>query len=82
MTPLSRIFRKLHLLLWAVVFWALPVATLLAKSAPEEEPATKEGYTLSYALVILGVALGVLVVCKSSPRRDREWVDKTADEDD
>lgn len=51
--------------------WLAVHGTVLAE--PPQKKAESEGgsYVLPYALVILGVGLGLLFVCRSSRRRDR-----------
>jgi len=51
--------------------WAAPA---LAKRSTEDAAPAKSTVTpwvLPYALVILGIALGMLVICRSSRRSDR-----------
>jgi hypothetical protein len=53
--------------------WLAVHGTALAALQQEEKKAEGGGgsYVLPYALVILGIALGLLVVCRPSHRRDR-----------
>jgi SNF family Na+-dependent transporter len=50
--------------------WLGPVAVTVAQAAEEESEGGGD-YALPYALVILGIGLGLLVVCRESGRRDR-----------
>jgi|WetSurMetagenome_2_1015567.scaffolds.fasta_scaffold1105986_1 hypothetical protein len=60
------------LALFAVGSWLAAHGTALAQQPPEK-PAEAPGgsYVASYAIVILAIALGLLVVCRPSRRRDR-----------
>jgi hypothetical protein len=55
-----------------VIGWLAVPAAALAQG-PQQPPAADGGgmYVLPYALVLLGVGLGLLVVCRSTRRRDR-----------
>jgi predicted permease len=69
--------RTLHILQKLVFFlsaFAVGFAAVLAQAADSAGGKPEEGvtdYMLSYLVVILGLALGVLVVAKASNRRDR-----------
>ncbi len=52
---------------FALLVWLHAAQMALAAESPNAAPAEK-GYTKEYALVALGVALGVLVVCRSANR--------------
>ncbi len=55
------------------IFLAACAAALAQRAvAPEEKPDPHSVYALPYALVILAVLLGLLVVLRASNRRDRE----------
>ena len=59
------------MLAFSAALWAgLATAAWAQGTGSDEEGGGS--YLLSYALVILAVGLGLLVVCKSSGRRDRE----------
>jgi hypothetical protein len=67
-------------LIWTFCQWttlsggclAILAADLWARGEVEKPADNKSsGFVLPYILVILGIALGMLVVCKSSGRRDR-----------
>jgi len=53
--------------------WLVLHGAALAKAAEKEkdEGAGGGSYVFSYALVILGIALGMLFVCRSCNRRER-----------
>ena len=51
--------------------WLAVHGTALAAAAPKKEDNGGGSYVLPYFLVILGVGLGLLLVCRSSHRRDR-----------
>ena len=71
--------RFLQLLWWGGKFvfftmasWLIVYGTALAERAAPKVEQKKEGeYVTSYALVMLGILLGLLLVCRSSQRRDR-----------
>ncbi|MBN2021759.1 MAG: hypothetical protein JW809_03110 [Pirellulales bacterium] len=52
--------------------WAAPAWAAKTNEAPKDTGSTQvTPWVLPYALVILGIALGMLVVCRSSRRSDR-----------
>jgi len=56
----------------AAACWWVLYGAAWAKPAPPQEPKSRGGtWTMSYFLLILAVSLGLLVVCRSSRRRDR-----------
>jgi len=63
--------------LTATVCWVLTYGFAFAQhgaqpAAPAKSSTTGTGaYVMAYLLVILGIALGMLFVCRSSGRRDR-----------
>ena len=71
MSYLRSIWRKLSPLAAAVACWLAIYGTALAKEAEEGK---KDGasWVPSYGLLLLGVVLGMLGICLSSRRRDRE----------
>jgi hypothetical protein len=73
MTHLRAICRALKTLLLAVACWAALYGTALAKKpeAVEEPKGSGMGWTVSYALVLLGVALGLIAVLRPGKRRER-----------
>jgi hypothetical protein len=58
-----------------LVAWFVSHGTALAEKALQPAAKAAEGgggsYILAYALVLLGVGLGLLFVCRASVRRDR-----------
>ena len=76
MTSLRSIWRTLTALLLAAAYWLTVQGTALAAAAKKTEPEEQAssggaGWIVSYALLVLFVALGVFVVLKPSGRRDR-----------
>ena len=73
--PAMKRFRILHrcIRLAIVPLCALCTAIwpLVAWAQEEEEKATQESWTLSYVLVFLGIALGLVLVCRPG-RRHKE----------
>jgi len=68
-----RILQSFVFFLSATAVWFLATTRALAADAPPKAPeAGVTDYTLSYMLVILGIALGLLVVAKPANRRERE----------
>ncbi|MBN2577902.1 MAG: hypothetical protein JXB10_02845 [Pirellulales bacterium] len=52
--------------------WAMSASAVWARGEAEKSARSNtQGWILPYILVVLGIALGMLVVCKSSGRRDR-----------
>jgi hypothetical protein len=51
--------------------WLFLASSLFAKEGTTTEPSGGGSWVLSYFLVGLAVTLGLLVVCRSSSRRDR-----------
>ncbi len=74
MNLLQSIGRSVKWLAAVAVCWAAAEGTALAKAAEvEEKTAFSEmtAWLFPYALTVLGVSLGMMVVCRSSRRRDR-----------
>ena len=69
MSYLRSIGQTLKTLAAVVICWTAVHSTALAQAS--EEKGSKEKWVLSYFLVIMGVSLGMLVVCRSSRRKDR-----------
>jgi hypothetical protein len=73
MTPLGSIWRTFKTLTLTAACWAAACAPVLA-AAPEVEEETGGGggasWVLSYVLVMLGVALGLVCLLRPSKRRD------------
>lgn len=51
--------------------WLVAHGTTLAQGAAKPPENDGGSYVLSYALVLLGIGLGLLLVCRPSHRRDR-----------
>lgn len=75
MSYLRTFWRVLKTLAMAAVWWAAIFGTAWAKKPglPKEDDGGSEvtAWTMPYGLVVLGIALGMLFVCRSSRRRDR-----------
>ena len=73
MRNLQSIRRAVRFALGAVAVWMGCIAMALAKDTPGGPSATESSsaWVMAYMLVILVIALGMIVVCKSSGRRDR-----------
>jgi len=69
-----RILQAFLSFLRATAVWLVATTQALAAEPPKTN--TSEGgvsdYMLSYLIVVMGIVLGLLVVAKSSSRRDRE----------
>jgi hypothetical protein len=74
MKHLYAIWRKLKPLAAVVACWLALYGTALARGATKkvEEQPTAGSWVSSYGLVLLGIVLGMLGVCLSSRRRERE----------
>ena len=54
---------------YVALAWITTASTLLAaKAAAPAAPTTNQSYGIPYALVVLGIVLGLLIVCRSSNR--------------
>jgi heme/copper-type cytochrome/quinol oxidase subunit 2 len=77
MSRLRLLFRRLKIALVVLAGWLALHAAALAQvaglpAAKKESATTGTGaYVMSYMLLIFAIALGMLVVCRSSSRRDR-----------
>jgi len=66
------VWRKARIAAFALVGWlAVHGAALAAQPAATKEDNGGGSYVLPYAIVLLGVGLGMLFVCRSSNRRER-----------
>jgi len=72
MKRLLRIYLVAKMLAFSLAFWAALAATALARRGATPEKKEEGSFLMSYALVVLGIGLGMLVVCKSSKRRERD----------
>jgi len=73
MNQLASFFRKFKILTTAALLWLAAHGPALAAL---DNPLADEGestgsWTLPYMLVMMGIVLGMLVVCRSSNRRDK-----------
>jgi len=64
-------WRKLKLPALSLLAWTVIHLASLAQAADDSKGGGGQPYVFSYALVILCVGLALLVVCRSSRRRDR-----------
>jgi hypothetical protein len=73
MRNLLSIRRTVQSALLAVAVWMGCEAMVLAKDTPGGASTTEGGgaWVVAYMIVLLVVSLGLIVVCKSSGRRDR-----------
>ena len=83
MTRLRWIANKMKLAALAVACWLAVYAPVLAQAKPKEEEEGGGGrWVMSYGLVLMGVVLGMLVVCRSSRRRERAQQEMFSDSDE
>ena len=80
MNRLKSIRRAIKLLAAVVLCFAATHGIALAKAAEEKEDGGGGAWVLSYALVLLGIGLGMLVVLRSSRRKDRAKPQQYGDE--
>ena len=82
MNRLKSICRAIKFLAAVVLCFAATHGTALAQAAEEKEDGGGRGgaWVLSYALVLLGIGLGMLVVFRSSRRKDRSKPQQYGDE--
>jgi hypothetical protein len=66
---MNSIFQKSKIAVIACAGWLLASGSLTAQDA--KSGGGGGAWVLSYFLVLLGVVLGMLVVCRTSTRRDR-----------
>jgi hypothetical protein len=72
MMRFDAMWRKANLILFALLGWLTVQGTALGQvPAPKIEDKGGSLYVACYAMVILGVGLGMLVLCRGSNRRDR-----------
>lgn len=60
----------------AAICWMAVYGIALAQGPDEGREAEGGVWTLPYALVLFGIGLGMLFVCRSSRRRDRDKPEK------
>jgi heme/copper-type cytochrome/quinol oxidase subunit 2 len=75
MTDMRRMWRGVRIAFFALAGWlAFQGAAWAALTTAPSNPAEKLNsgtYVMAYGLVIFGIALGMLFVCRSSNRRER-----------
>ena len=72
MNRLRSIWTALKTLAAAALCWAALCGTVLAAAKEKEEKGGgPTSWIIPYILVLLGVALGMMLVCRSARRRDR-----------
>lgn len=82
MPRLYPIAKKIKLAAMAVVCWLAVYAPVMAQAKPEEKEEGSGTWVMSYGLVLLGIVLGMLIVCRSSHRRQRAQQEMFADSDE
>ncbi len=91
MRTLQRLWRGGKAAFFAVAVWSAVSGTVLAQQpSPQSAPnlgqnaQKKEGgeFVTSYALVLAGIGLGLLLVCRTSNRRDRARPEQYAESKD
>ncbi|MBN2473421.1 MAG: hypothetical protein JXB62_02340 [Pirellulales bacterium] len=79
MNRLRSIWQTLRSLTAMAACWAVMGGAAWARGGPGQEESEGGGvtaWTLPYGLVILGIALGMMLVCRSARRRDRAKPEK------
>ena len=77
MKPLQYLRRGVSICLLAAVCWLTIVAEVWAQQgSPTVGGQGASPWVLPYALVILGVGLGLLILCKPSKRREKAKVEQ------
>ena len=75
MTFVRQIWRGSRMAFFALASWLVVYGVALAQAQPlkkEEGPSLNSStYVMAYFIVIFGIALGMLLVCRSSNRRER-----------
>ena len=74
MKLLRRLWQGGSTAVFALAGWLAVRGVALAQAQqdkPKQEDSGSGEYVLAYFLVILGIALGMLLLCRSSNRRDR-----------
>ena len=70
-----------QLLLWTVAIWSMSSPLALAAKKKAAEVKEEKSYVFPYFIVMVGLALGLMAICRPSSRADRAD-DKKTDEDD
>ncbi len=71
MRCLQLVWQGGKLAIFTMTGWLAVHGTALAEQAAKKKDGEGGSYVASYALVLLGVGLGLLFVCRASRRRDR-----------
>jgi hypothetical protein len=73
MRNLRSIYRGLTIAIFTIASWTAGEAMLMGRDATPESSSSQGGgaWVAAYMFVLLVVSLGLIVVCKSSGRRDR-----------
>jgi hypothetical protein len=71
MKYLRLLWRGGRLVFFTTAGWLAIHGTVLAQAAPKKDEKAGGSYVLAYMLVLLGIGLGMLCVCRSSGRRER-----------
>ena len=71
MRCLQLVWQRGKLAFFAMAGWLAVHGTALARQAKEETEGGSGSYVAPYAIVLLGVGLGLLLVCRASRRRER-----------
>ena len=72
MKPLTSAVRRLSCLILAALVWASSGAAVLAATEPDKPAKGGSGqWLMCYAVVLLFVALGLMMLVRPSGRRDR-----------
>ena len=72
MKRLQYIYRVARILVFSLAFWASVATVAWARRGTPEVKKEGGSFLMSYALVVLGIGLGMLVVCRSARRRERD----------
>jgi len=76
MNSFRAIGRALRTVAAAAICWMAVYGIALAQGPDEAREAEGGVWTLPYALVLFGIGLGMLFVCRSSRRRERDKPEK------
>jgi hypothetical protein len=71
MKYLRLLLRGGRLVCFTTAGWLAAHGTVLAEAPGKKEETGGGSYVMAYMLVLLGIGLGLLSVCRSSGRRDR-----------
>ena len=74
MNRLQSLWQMLKYFALSAFCWLALYETVLAKAMEEIKEDPNGGWTLPYGLIMMGIVLGMLVLCRPSGRRDRAKV--------